>query len=117
MNIETKKIIIAVVSLLFLASLLLVQWKEISRQRVESGHANPHIAVPDSSKRCVECHTKQTPSVVSHWKKSTHAVKGVSCLECHTAHEKDADSFVHEGHRIATIVTPKGLCSLPHAGI
>ena len=107
MSIETKKIIIAVVSMLFLASLLLVQWKEISRQRVESGHANPHIAVPDSSKRCVECHTQQTPSIVSHWEKSTHALKGVSCLECHTAHERDADSFMHEGYRIATIVTPK----------
>ena len=76
MSIETKKVIIAVVSLFFLASLLLVQWKEISRQQVESGHANPHIAVPESSKRCVECHARQTPSVVSTGKKAPTPSRG-----------------------------------------
>ena len=113
MKIEEKKIIIGILSLVFLISLLLVQWKEITRQQIETGHLSPHISVPASSKRCVECHQEKTPSIVSHWKNSTHAVKGVSCLECHTAHEKDSDSFMHEGYRIATIVTPKD-CATCH---
>ena len=111
MKIEEKKIIIMVVSLVFVATLLLVQYKEIVRQQIEVGHAAPHISIPDSSQRCVECHRELTPSIVSHWEGSTHALRGVSCLECHTAHEKDPDSFMHEGERIATIVTPKDCAS------
>ena len=107
MKIETKKLVIAAVSVTFIGTLLLVQYKEIVRQQTEAGHIAVQVAIPDSSKRCVECHRAQTPSIVSHWEGSTHALKGVSCLECHTAHEKDPDSFVHEGARIATIVTPK----------
>ena len=107
MSTETKKIIIGVLSLLFLGSLLLVQWKEVTRQRVEAGQAPPTISIPQSSKRCVECHQQKTPSIVSHWQNSTHALKGVSCLECHQAHERDVDAFIHEGQRIATIVTPR----------
>ena len=107
MKIETKKIIISSLSFLFLISLILVQWKEVNRQQIEVGHAQPHISVPHSSQGCVDCHREKTPSIVSHWESSTHALKGVSCMECHTAHEKDPDSFMHEGRRIATIVTPK----------
>lgn len=113
MSVETKKTIVIVLSLLFLGSLLLVQWKEVTRQRIEIGSMEPIVEVPASSSRCVECHSVQTPSIVSHWKDSTHARRGVSCLECHTAHEDDADSFMHEGERIATIVTPRD-CAACH---
>ncbi len=116
MSTEAKKIVIGVLSLIFLGSLLLVQWKEITRQQIEVGHATPHIAVPTSSQRCVDCHEQSTPSTVSHWKNSTHALKGVGCLECHTAHEEDADSFIHEGERIATIVTPRD-CAKCHVQV
>jgi hypothetical protein len=45
--------------------------------------------------------------IVDHWKGSTHAEKGVGCVDCHKAAEKDADAFEHFGSRIATIVTPR----------
>ena len=113
MNIELKKIIIAVLCTVFLISLLLVQWKEVTRQQIEAGHRAPQLSIPQSSQRCVECHLEKTPSIVAHWQDSTHAKKGVSCMECHTAHEKDPDSFIHEGARIATIVTPRD-CATCH---
>jgi hypothetical protein len=45
---------------------------------------------------------------------STHAEKGVGCLECHTATVGDIDAFHHEGSMIATIVTPRdcGRCHI-----
>ena len=65
------------------------------------------IAVPASSKRCVDCHAQSNPAIVDHWKDSTHALKGVGCVECHEAAADDVDAFKHEGYTIATIVTPR----------
>jgi hypothetical protein len=54
----------------------------------------------------VECHAEENPGIVAHWEGSTHAEKGVGCLECHMAPIEDADSYLHHGEQIATIVTP-----------
>jgi len=32
---------------------------------------------------CVECHSKQTPNIVSDWKLSRHSTAGVECSTCH----------------------------------
>jgi hydroxylamine dehydrogenase len=56
---------------------------------------------------CVGCHTKTSPGLVLQWQKSEHAKQGVACLDCHGADEKDPDGFLHEGVRVATLVTPK----------
>lgn len=107
MSLNTKKIIIAIVSLVFLASLILVQYEEVNRRREEAGLAKHRIAVPDSSLSCVKCHQEQTPGIIDHWEGSTHAEKGVGCVECHKADPKDADAFDHYGVTIATVVTPR----------
>jgi hypothetical protein len=86
---------------------------EVQRRREESGLAAAHIAIPVSSNRCVECHGKSTPGIIDHWKGSTHAVKGVGCVECHQAQPGDVDGFDHYGAHIATVVTPKD-CSRCH---
>ena len=39
---------------------------------------------------------------------STHAHKGVGCVECHEAAQGDADGFSHEGYFIATVVEVLG---------
>jgi hypothetical protein len=106
MSLDFKRVVIVVLSLFFLASLLFVQWAEISRRNAESGASAPHIAVPDNSRQCVECHTQGTIGLVEHWKGSTHAEKGVGCVDCHQADAVDADGFEHYGARIAVIVTP-----------
>lgn len=107
MRLETKKFIIGVLGLLFLASLLLVQALEVMRRRAELGLGGPHVVVPASSKQCVECHQQGNPGIVDHWKGSTHAAKGVGCVECHLAGKGEPDAFNHYGATIATVVTPR----------
>jgi len=113
MSLKAKQILIAVLSLTFLASLVLVQWLEVARRAQEAGLSRQHVAVPVSSRQCVECHQKTEPGIIDHWMGSTHAVKGVGCVECHLAHTDDVDSFVHYGKTIATVVTPLD-CSRCH---
>ncbi len=107
MTLETKRFVIAGLGGLFLISLVFVQWMETSRKAEEAGLREPHVSVPAASRDCVDCHAEENPGIVAHWTSSTHAEKGVGCLECHAASEDDADSHLHRGVLIATIVTPR----------
>jgi len=113
MTLETKRWIIAALGFLFLLSLVLVQWIETVRRAEESGLRKAHISVPASSQSCVDCHQQGTPGIISHWEGSTHAEKGVGCVECHTADAEDADAFEHYGVHVATVVSPRD-CSQCH---
>ncbi len=106
MSLEWKKAVIAVLGLLFLGSLVLVQKLEIDRRAVEAKLVDEPIVVPAASRQCVECHAQSTPGLVDHWEGSTHAQKGVGCVECHQAEKGDADGFDHYGAHVAAIVTP-----------
>ncbi len=112
MGLKTKQLIIGFLGLVFLASLVFVQWMEVTRRRQEAGLDAHPISVPANSKSCVDCHRQSSPGIIDHWMGSTHAEKGVGCIECHKADTKDADAFEHYGSTIATIVTPKdcGAC-------
>ena len=116
MTLTTKRTIIAGLSGVFLLSLVFVQWMEVARKEEEAGLRKPRIAVPDSSRACVDCHQQVTPGIVSHWIDSTHAKKGVGCYECHQADNADVDVYDHYGRQIATIVTPRD-CSRCHGKI
>jgi hydroxylamine dehydrogenase len=107
MTIRTKQIIIGLLSAAFIVSLIFVQWMELIRKQEEAGIGVHHVSVPASSKSCVECHHKTSPGIVDHWEGSTHALKGVGCVECHQADKGDADAFDHYGAMIAVIVTPR----------
>ncbi len=107
MTLEQKRIVLIALSLLFLASLVFVQKLEVARRYEEAGLADHSIAVPASSRACVDCHSQGTPGIVDHWQGSPHARTGVGCVECHTANPKDADAFEHYGVTVATVVTPK----------
>ncbi len=63
--------------------------------------------VTDASKACIECHAKESPGIVEHWKGSAHAGRGVACFECHEAAKTDVDGYEHYGKLIATVVTPR----------
>ena len=118
MTLKGKQIVIALMSGVFLASLLLVQYREVTRKRIEAGLQVPHIAVPASSRRCVDCHVNVTPGIIEHWNGSKHALKGVGCVECHNAEPGDVDGWNHEGTSIAVVVTPLdcGRCHNKEAG-
>jgi hypothetical protein len=107
MTLETKRIVIAVLGAAFLVSLLFVQRMEVARKQEEAGLVPPHIIVPAASQRCVECHGEQNKGIIDHWKGSTHAKKGVACVDCHLATAGDADAWNHEGALIAAVVTPR----------
>ncbi len=107
MTLETKRIVIAALGGLFLLSLILVQWMETARKAQEAGIRPPSISVPAASRECVDCHAEENPGIIVHWEGSTHAEKGVGCVECHTAAIEEADSYLHHGVQIATIVTPR----------
>jgi len=107
MTVKTKQVIVGLLGLAFLASLIFVQAMEVTRKQEELGERPPHIAIPASSKSCVDCHQKSSPGIIDHWEGSTHALKGVGCVECHQAVNGDVDAFNHYGEIIATIVTPK----------
>jgi hypothetical protein len=107
MSLDQKRIVIATLAVLFLLSLILVQWLEVGRRRQELGLAPHPVTVPASSRQCIECHGQTTPAIISHWEGSKHSRSGVGCFECHQAQEGDADAFSHYGLQIATIVTPR----------
>ena len=107
MSLKTKQAIIGFLGLLFLASLVLVQWLEVERRRQEAGLTARPVSIPASSRSCIDCHQQSSPGIIDHWTGSTHAEKGVGCVECHQAEAADADAFDHFGATIATIVTPK----------
>lgn len=107
MSLSAKQVVIALLGFLFLASLILVQYTEVTRRQEEAGLREHPVAIPESSKRCYDCHRQSNPGITDHWLGSTHAKKGIGCVECHAAEKTDADAFVHEGYTIATIVTPR----------
>lgn len=106
MSLSAKQSIIGILGFLFLLSLVFVQYEEVTRRRAEEGLGERHIAVPETSKACVDCHAESTPAIIDHWEGSTHAETGVGCVECHQANPEDADAFSHYGETLATIVTP-----------
>lgn len=107
MTLRTKQYLIGFLGFVFLASLLFVQGMEVVRRREEAGLSAAHVAVPASSRACVDCHKQVSRGIVDHWTGSTHAVKGVGCVECHQADPQDVDAFTHYGATIATIVSPR----------
>lgn len=107
MGLDQKRWIIAVLGVLFLASLVLVQGFEINRREAEMGLRKVPVSIPATSRDCVDCHGEETRGLVAHWEDSEHARVGVGCADCHEADPGDADAFDHYGVTIATVTTPR----------
>ncbi len=104
LSLNFKRIIVAGLSFVFLLALLVVAWVEGGKERVQP---EPEPAVLGINRDCYECHQEKSPGVTHQWATSTHAEVGVGCYDCHGADEGDVDGWHHEGHDIATLVTPK----------
>ncbi len=113
MSLNAKRLIVASLSLLLLAALVVVAWVEGGKQRLVPRPAP--VATGDSEK-CVSCHNEKSPVISAQWADSRHAELGVGCYECHRAESDDVDAFRHEGKLIATIVTPKD-CAQCHEDV
>jgi len=116
MTLDQKRVVLAVLAFVFLLSLVFVQRMEVARRYEEVGLVKAEIAVPATSRACVDCHGQANPGIVDHWKGSTHARKGVACADCHQAETGDVDSFDHYGLHIASVVTPRD-CARCHGDV
>jgi hypothetical protein len=61
----------------------------------------------EAGEGCISCHAKSSAGLAQQWRDSAHAEAGVNCMDCHKAEPAEADAIEHEGHVIATIVSPK----------
>ncbi len=104
MDFRVKQWIIGILSLFFLAALLIVGYIE-SKRHLPDKKTRPVVTAKNES--CVNCHTEKSPGIVTQWEESTHAGLGVGCADCHSANKGDPDAWEHEGSLIATIVSPK----------
>jgi hypothetical protein len=57
--------------------------------------------------KCMTCHKQENPGLYNQWAESAHSKRNVTCYSCHQAANDDPDAFMHEGLKIATLVTPK----------
>ncbi|MCP4199866.1 MAG: hydroxylamine oxidoreductase [Proteobacteria bacterium] len=113
MSLNAKRIIVALLSFLFLITLIVVAWVEGVRERLG---ADPVPVMSGENKHCYACHQEKTPGVTDQWADGVHATTGVGCYDCHKAEEGDVDAWHHEGRLIATLVTPKD-CGRCHQDI
>ncbi|MFQ5489100.1 MAG: multiheme c-type cytochrome [Phycisphaerae bacterium] len=115
MSLNTKRIVVFILGIALCVALIMVAEME-SRKHLppaERPLSTVLAMVPEASRDCIECHAQSSPGIVDHWKASTHARKGVACVECHQAKKGDVDGFEHYGVHIATVVTPRD-CSGCH---
>ena len=64
----------------------------------------PNASFVRATGKCAECHRQETAAVVHQYEMSVHAVKGVSCLDCHQAVEGQTE-IAHSGFLIAGQLT------------
>ena len=84
-----------------------------ARPRVET--QQPTADFVRASGKCAECHARLQYSVVHEYEMSTHARKGVNCLDCHQP-GAGQQSMDHHGFVIAKHLTA-GNCRSCHEGI
>lgn len=115
MSLNTKRIVVFILGVALCVALIMVAEMETRKGLTpeEMPMSTLLTIVPESSRDCITCHTESTRGIVDHWRGSTHAAKGVGCVECHQAESSDADGFDHYGALIATVVSPRD-CSRCH---
>jgi nitrate/TMAO reductase-like tetraheme cytochrome c subunit len=75
--------------------------------------AQPTASMVRATGKCASCHEEETGAIVAEYRKSRHAQRGVTCLDCH-APAPGQDSMAHRGFTIATKLTAKN-CAGCHA--
>ncbi|HKJ70113.1 MAG TPA: multiheme c-type cytochrome, partial [bacterium] len=48
-------------------------------------------AFPVMAQECLECHTTETPNIVSDWQLSKHSDSGIGCAVCHGSEHSSAE--------------------------
>jgi hydroxylamine dehydrogenase len=88
----------------------------INRARPKIETEQPGADFVRASGKCAECHSRLQYSVVHEYEMSKHAVKGVSCLDCHQP-ASGQDKRDHHGFVIANARLTAGNCRSCHEQI
>ncbi len=109
-HVPFKSVFVAVV----LGTALVVAAMLVNGRRRHVEVNQPSAALVEASGKCAECHRRETSAIVDQFERSQHAVKGVTCLDCHRPVEGQP-SIDHRGFVIAKALTAKN-CAQCHAG-
>ena len=94
-----------VLGALIIAFALILSAFLIQRARPRIEVEQPNAEFVKATGKCAECHAHQQYSVVHEYEMSTHAAKGVTCLDCHQPapgqEKKDHNGFVITAHMTA----------------
>lgn len=96
-----------------IATALIVSALIVNARRPAVEVQQPTAQLVAASGKCAECHARETSAIVIEYRRSHHAQKGVTCLDCHRP-AAGQDSMEHRGFVIADTVTPKN-CASCHA--
>jgi hydroxylamine dehydrogenase len=91
---------------IFLFSLLSIALAQEPKPQSSQPSPKKTAAAPDN---CVDCHKKETPSIVADWQASLHSKKEVSCKTCHG----EAHKSMHDGAK-AALPSPE-VCGACHS--
>jgi hypothetical protein len=98
-----------------IATALILSAYLINSRRPRVVVEQPSAAFVRASGKCAECHLNTTYSVVHEFEMSTHARKGLNCLDCHQVAQGQKGTN-HNGFVINTAVTPAN-CRVCHEAI
>ncbi len=76
----------------------------INRARPSFEVNQPTISLVRASGKCAECHRRETAAVVHEFELSRHALKGVTCLDCHQT-AGGQEELDHRGFKISKQLT------------
>jgi len=105
------KLVFAAVTL---GSALIVAALLINAHRPRLERDQPSPALIEATGKCAECHRRETSAIVAQFERSKHAVKGVTCLDCHRPLDGQP-STDHRGFTIAKTLTARN-CAQCHGG-
>ncbi len=100
-----KTLVIGVIVTVVALALIYVASRFSSGGRTES--SRPTAAAYGGSDRCAACHKRVSPDIVAQYAKSSMALAGVKCLDCHQVERGNPLGKDHQGFFIASAPTPK----------
>lgn len=103
----------AVFIAVFIGASLLVAALLLNAERPAPFGDQPSPALVVASGKCAECHRTETSAIIDQYERSKHAVKGITCLDCHQPQPGQA-SVDHRGFTITPHLTSKN-CAQCHA--
>lgn len=89
---------------IFLGTALIIAALVLNQQRPSLDVNQPGASFIKATGKCANCHRRETSAIVAQYEQCQHAVKGVSCLDCHKP-VGSQEKVDHKGFVIAKELT------------